>query len=240
MRKKYNFPVTIDGEEYWFSRSTTVTCFLFTKNESGQICVLANKRGPGCPDYVGKWNVPCGFLDYNETAAEGAVREVYEECGIHIDPSTLIELKADSDPRTGSENQSISIRFCGFVENATKFSLNTDHSEKDEVDEIKWIPLSEIDCYDWAFAHKSMIFDMLEKYQIELFLRNVRDCVAQKNVSVIVNDGNQYKIYKMTDNEYLKNIKDIEQINVVDCKIYNYDGEKIFDSNDTPLPPRKF
>lgn len=240
MRKKYNFPMIIDGDEYWFSRSTAVVCFLYTNDDQGQLYILANKRGPGCPDYVGKWNAPCGFLDYNETAAEGAAREVYEECGVVVDPHSLVELKADSDPRSGSGNQSINIRFCSFIENGLKLDLNADHSEKNEVDEIKWIPLNELDEYDWAFTHKSMIFEMWGKYQTELFLMNVRECVEHKNVSVIVNDGNQYKLFKMMNEEYLKDIKDIVQINIVDCKLYNYDGEKIFDSNDVPAPPRKF
>jgi ADP-ribose pyrophosphatase YjhB (NUDIX family) len=28
----------------------------------------------------GYWNLPCGFLENNETAADGAVRETWEEC----------------------------------------------------------------------------------------------------------------------------------------------------------------
>ncbi|MFT4526246.1 MAG: ADP-ribose pyrophosphatase YjhB (NUDIX family) [Bacteroidia bacterium] len=28
----------------------------------------------------GFWNLPCGFLENNETAAEGAIRETWEEC----------------------------------------------------------------------------------------------------------------------------------------------------------------
>jgi len=175
MRKKYNFPVNIDGEEYWFSRSVAVVCFVFTEDKTnGKVYILANKRGKGCPDYVGKWNAPCGFLDFNETAAEGAVREVYEECGIHLDPKQLIELKADSDPRSGSGNQSINIRFCCKIENGLNMETNFDHSEKDEVEDIKWIPIDEISKYEWAFNHKDRIAKMYERYKQEQIVESLR------------------------------------------------------------------
>lgn len=240
MRKKYNFPVIIDGEEYWFSRSVAVVCFVFTEDENGKIYILANKRGKGCPDFVGKWNAPCGFLDYNETAAEGAVREVYEECGIHINPADLIELKADSDPRSGSGNQSINIKFCCFIENGLKLELSADHSEKDEVEDIKWIPISDIDNYDWAFTHKYRIEEMLEAFKKETFLNKLRECIDNKSVGVVVNDGKNYKLYKTTDEKYLSEITDLIKLAIVDCKLYNYDGNKIFDSDNLPKPSRKF
>jgi ADP-ribose pyrophosphatase YjhB (NUDIX family) len=37
----------------------------------------------------GFWNLPCGFLELNETVEEGAVREVKEETGIDITLSHL-------------------------------------------------------------------------------------------------------------------------------------------------------
>ena len=61
-----NFPVNVDGKEYWISRSNAVVGIVF-KWENGQYHILANKRGKGCPDYVGKWNIPCGYVDYNES-----------------------------------------------------------------------------------------------------------------------------------------------------------------------------
>ena len=33
----------------------------------------------------GFWNLPCGFLEMNETVEEGAIREVFEETGSKID-----------------------------------------------------------------------------------------------------------------------------------------------------------
>ena len=37
----------------------------------------------------GYWNLPCGFLENNETAKEGAVREVWEECMAKVEVDGL-------------------------------------------------------------------------------------------------------------------------------------------------------
>lgn len=46
--------------------------------------LLLIKRGT---NPVGKWALPGGYLDIGETWQEGAVREVWEEVGIRLDPS---------------------------------------------------------------------------------------------------------------------------------------------------------
>ena len=79
----YNFPVIIDGIEYWVARNMAVACFVFAPI-NGEGCVLANQRGTGTPDFQGLWNCPCGYLDYDETTKEAAKREVYEETGIQL------------------------------------------------------------------------------------------------------------------------------------------------------------
>lgn len=32
----------------------------------------------------GKWTVPAGFMELNESTAEGAARETFEECNAHV------------------------------------------------------------------------------------------------------------------------------------------------------------
>ena len=43
------------------------------------IYVLAEKRSRNM-DSPGKWCLPCGYLDWDETGPEALIREVYEEC----------------------------------------------------------------------------------------------------------------------------------------------------------------
>ena len=83
---KNNFETIIDGKSYWISRSLTVVGFVFGKNKDGKWCVLANKRGVGCPSNHHKWNCPCGYLDYGEDLKMAVSREVFEETGVKIEP----------------------------------------------------------------------------------------------------------------------------------------------------------
>ena len=78
-----NRPVIVDEREYWISRSVAVSCVVFAKNNDGELCVLINKRGTALFN-PGKWNIPGGFIDYDENAEQCAKREVYEETGVDL------------------------------------------------------------------------------------------------------------------------------------------------------------
>lgn len=150
-----NFPVNVNGTEYWVSRSIAVVTYVYGR-VNGQECVLANKRGPGLPNKVGLWNCVSGYLDYNETLEEAAVREVYEETGVNISNHRLIFKEIDSSP--SREKQNVLVRYCCHVGNGGLFKLSKEHAEANEVDDIRWIPLTDIDEYQWVSeSHKSKI-----------------------------------------------------------------------------------
>ena len=74
----------------WFSRSMATALFAFCKDEDGDWCVLASERGLEAADFRGMWNCPCGYLDYDETTKECAVRECFEETGVQIPIDRLV------------------------------------------------------------------------------------------------------------------------------------------------------
>lgn len=151
----HNFPFVHKGKEFWYSRSVAVTNLVFAKNDNDEWCILANKRGSGTPDFQGFWNVPCGYLDFNETGEEAAQRETYEETGVYIKKEKISLFKVNTSP---SENrQNVSLNYFSVAENINDFVLNDSNSEKDEINEIKWIKISEIDNYNWAFNHNKLI-----------------------------------------------------------------------------------
>lgn len=150
-----NFSVNVNGKEYWVSRSIAVVTYVYA-NVKGVECVLANKRGPGLPNKVGLWNCVSGYLDYDETVEEAAVREVFEETGVNIKNYRLIFKEIDSSP--SREKQNVLVRYCCHIKNADNINLTNKYAEPNEVDEIRWIPLKDIDKYDWVSeSHKSKI-----------------------------------------------------------------------------------
>lgn len=158
-----NFPVDYIDEQSgekktaWISRSVAVSGFVFCKDQKGKWYVLANQRGKGTPDYQYYWNCICGYLDYDENANEAIKREVSEETGLDLRSSTFIPYFINSNPKENRQN--VTIRFYkildGDITNWMNFS--TDKMEKDEVANIRWIPIDEIEDYNWAFNHKELI-----------------------------------------------------------------------------------
>ena len=154
-----NFPIKVDDKEYWVSRSCAVVGIIYkTFDVDGKLYILANKRGKGCPDYVGKWNVTCGYLDYNESLLQAVSREIYEEVGLTV---PILDWKLWVINSIPSDNkQAVSFRFYAEYKEEYGYS-NKDHCEKDEVDEIRWIPFDEIDKYDWAFNQREVLTDFI-------------------------------------------------------------------------------
>ena len=58
-------------------------------NRKGEI--LLGKRGKDSI-YPFKWCLPCGYMEYNETYLEAAVREIEEEMGIHAEMDGIINV----------------------------------------------------------------------------------------------------------------------------------------------------
>lgn len=175
-----NFKVTDKdtGKEYWVSRSSAVTGFIVAVDEEGDLYVLLEKRGNGCPDNVGKLCGVCGYIDYDETILDALVRETYEETGFDIktEPCRLISLGVEDSNFTG--NQNITHRFMiqtdlerlnELMKNGTINTRSEERGgEKDEVSELKLmsylLDIEDTDSNNFAFGHKELIDYIAEEY----------------------------------------------------------------------------
>lgn len=155
---KVLMPAIIKANIGWFSRSMATALFVYCQDEDGDWCVLASERGKEAADFVGMWNCPCGYLDFNETAKECAVRECFEETGVKIDPSYLTFIGYEDNPVTANR-QNVTFRFGAWITDriTTDFKFSKEGNEGEEVGEIKWVKVNDIDNYEWAFNHKSLI-----------------------------------------------------------------------------------
>ena len=158
-----NFPVIVDGKEYWISRSVATVGFIFTFNNG--LLVLAVKRGKGAPDNIGKWCAPCGYLDFDESLKQCCTREIFEETNLKVSPDILQPFGIDDVPKG---RQNITHRFWNFNQAYIYQTVYAKGTEPDETEDAKWIPISDINHYDWAFGHKRhiacLVWDYLNKY----------------------------------------------------------------------------
>lgn len=110
--------------------------------------LLVKRQGPLLES--GKWSLPSGFLDRDETAPEGIVREVFEETGWESEIITLFRINTNPN-RPKEDRQNISIE---FLLQATK---ETGAPDK-ENSKIEWISVDKLIPFDeFAFDHGESI-----------------------------------------------------------------------------------
>lgn len=110
------------------------------------LSVLLIKRGLN--PYKGCWAFPGGFMNIDETAEEGAKRELEEETGvkdIYIEQFQAFT-KVDRDPR----ERVLTIAFLAFVR-----QQDYDVIGGDDADEAKWFPITDLP--KLAFDHEDIL-----------------------------------------------------------------------------------
>ena len=153
--KPRNFAIERNGKQFWVSRSSIVTLYVYCKNHDGEWCVLASQRGVNA-NWAGKWNVVCGFLDYGETLEEAAVRECFEECGINVQGAKLINCGTDSSDLNGVVNHKFACILDGVIDQYQPSMKNCEGygTEMQEVQNVGWIPMSKIDKTNIRYSQK--------------------------------------------------------------------------------------
>ncbi len=114
--------------------------------------ILMVKRG-GPKWYLehGKWAMPGGFVEQNETCAQAAMREAKEETGYDCKVIKLFDI--NDNPKRPAENNRQNISFIYLVK-PIKQMAGFDH----EIQGIKWFDLNELPSKSQiAFDHAKTI-----------------------------------------------------------------------------------
>lgn len=98
----------------------------------------------------GKWGIPSGFLDRNETASEGALRELLEETGWQGEIISLFRINSNSYRPNDKDRQSVALEF--IVKPIKEVSFPDSESS-----EVKWWPIEELGACNFAFDHGETI-----------------------------------------------------------------------------------
>lgn len=161
-----NHSIKHGDKEIWVSRSVSVvvSTILFKNNEQ---YVPLIKRGISMHS-PGKWCLPCGYLDWDETANEAAIREVWEETGMDLRKldakvsTKWLEKPWDINTEPNlNPNQDIAIHFGVVIESNSFPELTSENSEEDEISELKWVNIRDLELYDMAFNHDKRIYKFL-------------------------------------------------------------------------------
>ena len=161
---KENFKITSveDGKEYWIGRSVAVSAFIF-KNINNELHVLTEIRGSGMHDFPGKRCVPCGYINWGETAPEACSREVFEETGLTINPDKWKLAGVNSDPNTNRQNISIHYYILLNDNESENCSISDNRGgEKDEIDKLEWVEVENLP-EDFCFEHDKFISEYVKK-----------------------------------------------------------------------------
>lgn len=106
----------------------------------------------------GKWGMPSGFLDRDETAVEGIMREVLEETGWQTEAVALFRINTNPQ-RPKEDRQNIALEF--ILRPVKKVGEPDGESSK-----VEWIPIENLLPFDeLAFDHGETIKLYLEYRQ---------------------------------------------------------------------------
>ncbi len=170
---------TEDGRTIWLNRSVAVVSQVVIQNGLDYMTLIV-KRGPASMGSIGKWCFPCGYLDWDETVEEAAIRETYEESGVDLNELMLSKdyshyykdlheqpWNVSSSPTSNRQNVSLSHCFF-FCTNTIHVDLpitSTEFCEPGETDEIKWVSLSDVanGKYEMAFDHDKLALKLITK-----------------------------------------------------------------------------
>ncbi len=161
----------------WLSRAVAVVgtvCLI----KDGIPYFLIGQRGKGAADFQGLWNLPCGYLDWNETSGQAFIREVWEECGINVkilfEDKNIVKLNlidspwdVNSNPTENRQNVCLHHGFVGVVDELPTPEIKN-IVEKDEVSDVKWVTISDIENYEFAFQHKERIQKFIARHCLDL------------------------------------------------------------------------
>jgi 8-oxo-dGTP diphosphatase len=130
--------------------AVTVDMAVLRERQKGyELLLIRRKHDP----YAGKWALPGGFVDMDETVEEAAARELYEETNLKDVALEQFHVfsKVDRDPR----GRTISVIFTGFLtgDRAVK--------AKDDAQDARWFPLDKLP--PLAFDHDEIVGMIKEK-----------------------------------------------------------------------------
>ena len=124
--------------------SVTVDIVLVTKERPARVLLIRRKHDP----FAGRWALPGGFIEMDETLEASARRELLEETSLKV--GRLEPIGTFGDPGRDPRGRTISVVFLTRV-NAAKLQPKAD----DDATEVGWFRLDQLPSL--AFDHDEIL-----------------------------------------------------------------------------------
>ncbi|MBR1464581.1 MAG: NUDIX hydrolase [Prevotella sp.] len=127
--------------------AVTADCVVFTAGMEPQVLLIQRGNEP----FKGKWALPGGFMNMDETAEQCAKRELMEETGVCVNEVKQIGAysEVDRDPR----GRTVTVAFLSVVEMPLRVAGGDDAAK------AEWFPLNALP--PLAFDHDMILRDAL-------------------------------------------------------------------------------
>jgi 8-oxo-dGTP diphosphatase len=137
--------------------SVTVDVVIFTlQNGELNVLLVQRKRWP----FEGRWAIPGGFININETLEQAARRELEEETGVR--DIYLEQLYTFGNPRRDPRTRVISVAYIALVSADTQTLRVSDEST-----DVRWFPVSRLPG-PLAFDHDHILATALDRLRSKL------------------------------------------------------------------------
>ena len=163
-KNKQNEPVIAhDGSIVWKSRSVAVCAIILTTDCKAIVAKRSDKV-----DHPGKWALPCGYIDWNESIHQALIREVWEELGLDISTEESVLYHVNDNPNN-DDKQNITFHF-GVILSHSSDEVKDMIKLCDESTEFDFITLEDAIAYD--FGDKVFAFNHDERLHLTSVERN--------------------------------------------------------------------
>lgn len=160
--------------------AVTADCVVFAiDNKSLNILLIKRNLEP----FKGGWALPGGFIHMEETAEEGALRELKEETGVEdiyleqFHTFTAVDRDPRVDEISGLPERVMTIAFMAFIR-------QDDYSVMagDDAANAQWFPVNNLPTL--AFDHKEIIYKALDQLRNKIMYEPIAFCLLNKKFTM--------------------------------------------------------
>jgi 8-oxo-dGTP diphosphatase len=130
--------------------SVTADIAIFSINTKSQQLLLIRR---GNEPFKGRWALPGGFIEMDETLAATAARELMEETGLSVEE--LTQFRTYGDPGRDPRGRTIAVVFYGFA-NPEKVTV----TGGDDAADARWFALDQLPAL--AFDHEKILKELTQ------------------------------------------------------------------------------